>query len=135
LVEAVDRALRGTKLTRADIGYLNAHGTATPLNDASECAAFTRLFAANGARPRISSTKAAVGHTLGAAGAIEAVFAIQALLTGELPPQINLRTPEPSVANDLVAIGEHNTQLRSAMSVNLGFGGSNAALIFSRYDS
>jgi 3-oxoacyl-[acyl-carrier-protein] synthase II len=112
------------------------------LNDASEGAAFQSLFVGATSRsrpetdsPRISSTKAAIGHTLGAAGAVEAVFAIQALLTGELPPQINLRTPEPAVAGNLVAPGETAKDLRATMSVNLGFGGSNAALIFQRYES
>src|SRR5437867_8252572 len=103
LVAAAGQALAEAGLAPGDIGYLNAHGTATPLNDASECAAFSRIF--GDAMPRLSSTKAAIGHTLGAAGSVEAVFAVQALLTGELPPQINLRTPEPAVAGRLVAAG------------------------------
>jgi 3-oxoacyl-[acyl-carrier-protein] synthase II len=116
----------------ADIGYLNAHGTATLLNDASECAAFAGIF--DGAWPRISSTKAAIGHTLGAAGSVEAVFAVQTLVTGELPPQINLRQAEPAIAGKLVSPGERNDRMCAAMSVNLGFGGSNAALIFTRHE-
>ncbi len=118
-------------------GYLNAHGTATPTNDGSEAGAIAAIFA--GALPqtepwfpRISSTKAAIGHTLGAAGSVEAVFAIQALRTGELPPQLNLRDPEPAVAGQLVQAGERVPGLAATMSVNLGFGGSNAALVFER---
>ena len=133
LVNAAGMAFAEAGLLPSEIGYLNAHGTATPLNDASECAAFAAIF--NGAWPRISSTKAAIGHTLGAAGSIEAVFAVQALVTGELPPQINLRQPEPVVAGKLAAPGERDEHMRAAMSVNLGFGGSNAALIFTRHES
>ena len=142
-------------------GYVNAHGTATPLNDGSEAAAYATIFQqaphpgplpASGARethfesplpvlrgegqgegfPRISSTKAAIGHTLGAAGAVEAVFAIQTLRTGELPPQLNLREAEPAVAGQLVQAGERAANLPATMSANLGFGGSNAALVFAR---
>ncbi len=136
-------------------GYLNAHGTATPTNDGTEAGALAAIFArpeevASGRAlpqttlpqtalsqneaglPRISSTKAAIGHTLGAAGAIEAVFAIQALRTGELPPQLNLRDPEPAVAGRLVRPGKRAADLSATMSVNLGFGGSNAALVFGR---
>jgi 3-oxoacyl-[acyl-carrier-protein] synthase II len=131
LIRAMQAALGDAGLAASDIGYVNAHGTATLLNDASEAAAFAAVFP-NGVR--ISSTKAAIGHALGAAGAIEAVFTIQALITGALPPQINLRTPEPAVAGTLVAPGETNQTMRAAMSVNLGFGGSNAALIFQRYE-
>ncbi len=152
LIRAMRAALDDAGLSPADIGYVNAHGTATPLNDASEAAAFAAVFAADCQQdagstrrqraasvpladfPRISSTKAAIGHTLGAAGSVEAVFTIQALLTGVLPPQINLRTPEPAVAGRLVGPGETNPNLRATMSVNLGFGGSNAALIFTRYE-
>lgn len=134
LVRAMRMAFADAGLQPEDVGYINAHGTATPLNDASECAAFSELFG-NGASPvRISSTKAAIGHTLGAAGSTEAVFAVQALRTGRLPPQINLREPEPAVAGKLVVPGESRPRMRAAMSVNLGFGGSNAALIFKNHE-
>lgn len=131
LVRASQMALSDAGIEPNRIGYLNAHGTATPLNDGSEGAAFATIF--GDAMPRISSTKAAIGHTLGAAGAVEAVFSVQALVTGELPPQINLRKPEPAVAGKLVTDGERTTT-SATMSVNLGFGGSNAALIFKRHE-
>jgi 3-oxoacyl-(acyl-carrier-protein) synthase len=121
----------------ADIGYVNAHGTGTPLNDASEGAAFATVFGDGSAIPprlRISSTKAAIGHTLGAAGSIEALFAIAALQSGQLPPNLNLRQPEPMAAANLVAVGEQANQMQATLSVNLGFGGSNAALLFKRYE-
>ena len=125
LERAMQQALDQARLPASDIGYINAHGTGTPINDGSEAKAFTRLFPAS---TRLSSTKAAIGHTLGAAGAIEAVFSLLALKTGSLPPQLNLLDPLPDVAAMLVEPGEQHS-LRSVMSVNLGFGGSNAALI------
>jgi len=126
-VAVMRTALTEAGLEPGDIAYVNAHGTGTPLNDASECAAFAKMFEAS--LPSISSTKAAIGHTLGAAGAIEALFTLQALRTGELPPQINLRTAEPVIANNLVKPGERRPGAKAMMSVNLGFGGSNAALV------
>lgn len=128
LEQAMRRALQSAGLSAPDIGYVNAHGTGTPFNDGAEAAAFRRVF---GEGPtRLSSTKAALGHTLGAAGAIEAILCLQALRTGRLPPQINLLDPEPLVAAALVGPGE-SAPLRAVMSTNLGFGGSNAAVIFS----
>ena len=132
LIEVMQAALREANLTPADIGYVNAHGTATPVNDGPEALAYRTLFGDALGATRISSTKAAVGHTLGAAGALEALYALYALRTGELPPQLNLQDPIPEIAPALVAPGEKATNLRHVMSVNLGFGGSNAALIFSR---
>ena len=123
------QALETAQINASHIGYVNAHGTATPFNDEAEAKAFHRVFGHTATR--LSSTKAATGHTLGAAGAIEAIFCILALKTGCLPPQINLVEPEPLVANALVKLNE-TVQLQSVMSVNLGFGGSCAALILSQ---
>jgi 3-oxoacyl-[acyl-carrier-protein] synthase II len=129
LERAMRNALQSAALCAADVGYVNAHGTGTPFNDGAEAAAFHRVFGGTGAR--LSSTKAALGHTLGAAGAIEGVLCLLALRTKQLPPQINLLDPEPLVAGALVSSGE-TAPLGAAMSTNLGFGGSNAAVIFSR---
>ncbi len=129
LERAMRRALEQSDLDAAQVGYVNAHGTATPFNDGAEAQAFHRVFG-NGPT-KLSSTKAALGHTLGAAGAIEAVLCLSALQSGQLPPQINLLDPEPLVAGALVAPGE-TASLSAAMSVNLGFGGSNAAVLFTR---
>jgi 3-oxoacyl-[acyl-carrier-protein] synthase II len=129
LETAMRRALEQSSLSSDRVGYVNAHGTGTPFNDGAEAQAFHRVF---GAGPtKLSSTKAALGHTLGAAGAIEGVLCLLALQTGQLPPQINLLDPEPLVSGALVAPGEKAT-LTAAMSVNLGFGGSNAAVLFTR---
>ena len=130
LVEVMRSALREASLTPAQIGYINAHGTATPVNDGAEAAAYRTFL--DGSTARISSTKAAIGHTLGAAGAVEALFAIAALRSGQLPPQLNLQNPIPEISPLLVGPGETRADLHHVMSVNLGFGGSNAALVFSK---
>jgi len=129
LERAMRQALECGGVDSARVGYVNAHGTGTPFNDGAEAAAFHRVFGNHPAK--LSSTKAAIGHTLGAAGAIEAVFCMTSLQTGQLPPQINLLDPEPLVASALVSTGQ-TSAADSAMSVNLGFGGSNAALLFTR---
>jgi 3-oxoacyl-[acyl-carrier-protein] synthase II len=135
-VKAMRQALAQAGCHASEINYVNAHGTATPLNDSSECAAFTTVFGEGSAISpgvRISSTKAAIGHTLGAAGSIEALFVIAALRSGQLPPNLNVRRPEPRVAANLVVIGERRPEMQATLTVNLGFGGSNAALVFKRY--
>jgi 3-oxoacyl-[acyl-carrier-protein] synthase II len=132
LVEVMRAALREAGLEPAQVGYINAHGTATPVNDGPEAAAYRALLGEALGATRISSTKAAIGHTLGAAGAVEALFALGALRTGDLPPQLNSQEPMPEIAPALVGPGEKHADLRHVMSVNLGFGGSNAALVFSK---
>jgi len=127
LERALRMALGRSGLDAAEVGYINAHGTGTPFNDAAEAAAFSRVFGAD-SPARLSSTKAAIGHTLGAAGSIEAIFSLMAIVAGELPPQLNSVDPEPLVASRLVGLGEQRS-LEAAVSVNLGFGGSNAALV------
>jgi 3-oxoacyl-[acyl-carrier-protein] synthase II len=135
LIDVMHRAATQARITPAQIGYINAHGTATPVNDGAEAKAYTGFLGKSLGQTRISSTKAAIGHTLGAAGAIEALFAIQTLKTGQLPPQLNLQTPIPEITPALVGPNESSTNMRHVMSVNLGFGGSNAALVFSKYEN
>jgi 3-oxoacyl-[acyl-carrier-protein] synthase II len=132
LIEVMRAAATQAGITPAQIGYINAHGTATPANDGIEAKAHLAFFGDALGSTRISSTKAAIGHTLGAAGAVEALFAIEALRTGRLPPQLNLETPIPEIAPALVGEKESSGGMEHVMSVNLGFGGSNAALVFSR---
>ena len=127
--KAMRQALEQAGLSPSKIGYVNAHGTGTPFNDGAEAKAINRVF--SGTSARLSSTKAALGHTLGAAGAIEAVLGLLALKTGSLPPQINLLDPEEDARDFLVAHGE-KTNPDAVMSINLGFGGSNAALVLTR---
>ena len=124
-------ALAAAGLTAADIGYVNAHGTGTVANDRAEAAALRAVFGER--RVPVSSTKGVTGHTLGAAGIVEAIVTVQALEEQALPPSINLRTPDPTLALDIVT-QPRLVKLRHAMSNNFGFGGTNCALIFSRSD-
>jgi 3-oxoacyl-[acyl-carrier-protein] synthase II len=132
LVDVMRSAARQAGIAPAQIGYINAHGTGTPVNDGAEAKAYVTLLGSAVGRTRISSTKAAIGHTLGAAGAVEALAAVEAMRTGHLPPQLSLVTPIPEIAAALVGAKEISADMQHVMSVNLGFGGSNAALIFSR---
>jgi 3-oxoacyl-[acyl-carrier-protein] synthase II len=133
LVDVMRRAADQAQIDPRQIAYVNAHGTATPVNDGAEATAYRTFFGESLHLTRISSTKAAIGHTLGAAGAIEALFAIGALRTGQLPPQLHLQTPIVEIAPALVPPGGSARDPHHVMSVNLGFGGSNAALLFSTY--
>lgn len=128
---AMRGALKAAQLTASDIGYVNAHGTATLANDRAEAAATQAIFGA-GAVP-VSSTKGVTGHTLGAAGITEAIVVIQALEQQTLPPSANLQQLAPDLALDAIT-QPRSARLRYAMSNNFGFGGSNCSLIFSRAD-
>jgi 3-oxoacyl-[acyl-carrier-protein] synthase-1 len=126
--QAMQQALAQASLTPAEIDYVNAHGTATLANDRAEAAALTAVFGSNGVP--VSSTKGITGHTLGAAGIVEAIIATEALRQQALPPSANLVTPEPGLAVSLVG-QTAPAKLRHVMSNNFGFGGSNCSLIFS----
>lgn len=126
---AMHAALQAARLAARDIGYVNAHGTATLANDRAEAAATRAVFGA-GAVP-VSSTKGVTGHTLGAAGITEAVAVIQALEHHVLPPSANLRELEAQLQLDVVT-QPRNVSLQHAMSNSFGFGGSNCSLIFGR---
>ncbi|MEK9926470.1 MAG: beta-ketoacyl-ACP synthase II [Alphaproteobacteria bacterium] len=127
---AMQAALKRAGLTPDMIVYVNAHGTSTPLGDLIEAKAVTRLLGEAAKTVSISSTKSATGHLLGAAGAIEAIYAIKTVQTGDLPPTLNLNDPEEAVANlDLVPLKSRNRTVRNAMSNSFGFGGTNASLV------
>ena len=127
---AMQAALKRAGLAPGDIDYVNAHGTSTPLGDLIEAKAVARLLGDAAANVSISSTKSATGHLLGAAGAIEAIYAIKTVQTGDLPPTLNLNDPENQVADfDLVPVKSRHRKVRNAMSNSFGFGGTNASLI------
>ena len=127
---AMQAAMKRAGLTPADIDYVNAHGTSTPLGDVIEAKAVASLLGDAIGSVSISSTKSATGHLLGAAGAIEAIYSIKAVETGMLPPTLNLNEPEDDVAGfDLVPLKSRQRQVRNAMSNSFGFGGTNASLI------
>ena len=129
---AMRNALRSAKLTPDQIDYINAHGTSTPKGDEIELGAVKRLFGAHAYKLSMSSTKSAIGHLLGAAGSVEAIFSILALREGVVPPTLNLDNPSPGCDIDLVPHKAKERPVRYALSNSFGFGGTNASLIFAR---
>lgn len=123
-------ALRSARLPADSIGYINAHGTSTPLGDEIELGAVKRLFGDHAYRLSMSSTKSAVGHLLGAAGSVEAIFSILALRDGVVPPTLNLDNPSPSCDLNLVPKTAQERRVKYVLSNSFGFGGTNASLIF-----
>ena len=115
------------------IDYINAHGTSTPVGDKNETAAIKALFNGKENCPLVSSTKGQIGHCLGAAGAIEAIFAIKALNEGIVPPTINIENQDPECDLDYVANIARKAELTTVMSNNFGFGGTNGSVIFKKY--
>ncbi len=127
-------ALRDAGMEPAEIDYINAHGTSTPLNDAYETAAIKAVFGEHSRRLAVSSTKSMTGHLLGAAGGVEAILSLQAIGEGIFPPTINLENPDPDCDLDYVPHQARRTPVRTAMSNTFGFGGVNAVLIFSQFE-
>jgi 3-oxoacyl-[acyl-carrier-protein] synthase II len=124
---AIRLALRDADAVPADAGYVNAHGTGTPLNDAAETKTLHAIF--NGGAPPVSSTKSHLGHMLGAAGAVEAVICLEAVRRGVLPPTINLEHPDPECDLDYIPAGPREAPgIQLALSNSFGFGGQNACL-------
>ena len=132
---AIRHALHKAELTVEDIGYINAHGTSTHLNDLSETRAIKTVFGAHAYNVPVSSTKSMTGHLMGAAGAIEAVYSAQTLLHNVLPPTINYEVPDPECDLDYVpnVARPMEQPLGAVISNSFGFGGHNASLIFKRY--
>ncbi|MFM2129857.1 MAG: hypothetical protein RL477_1403 [Pseudomonadota bacterium] len=131
---AMTAALKRAGLNREDIDYINAHGTSTPLGDEIELGAVKRLFGEHAYKLSMSSTKSAIGHLLGAAGSVEAVFSILALRDGILPPTLNLENPSEGCDIDLVPLKARERKIRTALSNSFGFGGTNASLVFNAVD-
>lgn len=132
-VLAMQRALADAGLEPAQIDYINAHGTSTPLNDKSETAAIKTVFGAAAAGIPVSSTKSMHGHLLGADGALEAVICLQAMRQGVLPPTINYQTPDPECDLDYVPNQARSADLKRVMTNGFGLGGHNATLILGHW--
>jgi 3-oxoacyl-[acyl-carrier-protein] synthase II len=126
---AMSDALADAALNPADIGYINAHGTSTPLGDKAETQAIKRVYGEHARRVSISSTKSQLGHTLGASGGIEAVVTVKALVQGVIPPTINLTHPDPECDLDYTPNVARERRFNYAMSNSFGFGGHNASII------
>lgn len=132
---AMKAALKRSGLNPEDIDYVNAHGTSTPRGDEIEFGAVKRLFGNASSRMAMSSTKSAIGHLLGAAGSVEAIYALLAMKNGIVPPTLNLDNPSDGVEGiNLVPKAAQEKKVRAALSNSFGFGGTNASLIFKQLD-
>lgn len=131
---AMKVALGDANVSPGDVGYLNAHGTSTPLGDSEETAAVKTAFGEDVNSLAISSTKSMTGHLLGAAGAVETIACLGALKLGVLPPTINYEHPDPACDLDYVPNSAREADVRYAMNNSFGFGGHNVSLVFGRFD-
>ncbi len=127
---AMRNALKRAQITPEQIDYINAHGTSTPLGDEIELGAVKRLFGESAYKVSMSSTKSSIGHLLGAAGSVEAIFSILAMRDSVVPPTLNLENPSPNCDIDLVPLKAKERPVRYALSNSFGFGGTNASLVF-----
>ncbi|WP_137392527.1 beta-ketoacyl-ACP synthase II [Rhodoligotrophos defluvii] len=128
-------AIERAGISPAEIDYVNAHGTSTPLGDEIELHAVERLFGNAAGKLAMSSTKSAIGHLLGAAGAVEAIFSMLAIRDNIAPPTLNLENPSVETVIDLVPLQAKRKQIDTVLSNSFGFGGTNASLVFRRYAS
>ena len=130
----MQKALKDAGITPEQIGYINAHGTSTPYNDKFETLAIKQVFGEHAYKLAVSSTKSMTGHALGAAGGIEAVFSILSLHENLLLPTINYEYPDPDCDLDYIPNEPRNAEVEYVLSNSFGFGGTNACLIFKRYN-
>lgn len=133
MVESMKLAIENADIAPEKINYINAHGTSTGLNDAYETAAIKEVFGSNAGNIPVSSIKAAIGHTLGAGGVLEAIACIKAIEAGIIPPTIHYDEPAPECDLDYVPNTARKHHVDAALSNSFGFGGHNATLIFSKY--
>jgi 3-oxoacyl-[acyl-carrier-protein] synthase II len=127
-------ALEDANIAPNEVDYINAHGTSTPLNDVVETKAIKKVFGEHAYKLMVSSTKSMTGHLLGGAGGLEAVITVKALETGIVPPTINLEEPDPECDLDYVPNQARRANIKVAMSNAFGFGGTNACLVFRKWE-
>jgi 3-oxoacyl-[acyl-carrier-protein] synthase II len=133
LIRAMQRALQSADLRPEQVDYINAHGTSTRFNDSTETQAIKTCFGEHAYKLAVSSTKSMLGHTFGAAGAIEAVISVLSIVHGIMPPTINLEHPDPECDLDYIPNEARHGEVNVALSNSMGFGGHNTSLIFQRY--
>jgi len=131
IVRCMQAALDDAGLDAASVDYINAHGTGTPENDKMECLGIQTVFGDLASKVPVSSNKSMIGHTLTAAGAVEAVFSLLAIQNGVVPPTINCDNPDPAIPLDVVPNEARETEVKTVMSNSFGFGGQNVSLIMS----
>ncbi|SOB59595.1 3-oxoacyl-[acyl-carrier-protein] synthase II [Pseudodesulfovibrio profundus] len=131
---AMQAAIREAKVDPSEIDHINAHGTSTKLNDMCETRAIKKVFGDHAYNINICANKSQVGHLLGAAGGVEAVFAVKTIAEGVIPGTINRETPDPDCDLDVCADGPREKQVKYALSNSFGFGGTNGCLLFKRFD-
>ena len=129
---AMKMAMGHAKVNPEDVDYINAHGTSTPLGDAIELGAVKRLFGDTAYKLSMSSTKSSIGHLLGAAGSVEAIFSLLAIRDQVAPPTLNLKTPSEGCDIDLVPLVPKQRKINTVVSNSFGFGGTNASLVFTK---
>lgn len=134
-VACINMALRDAGLNTDDIGYINAHGTSTEVNDKVETMAIRQSLGADAYKTPVSSIKSMMGHLIAAAGSVEAITCILAIQEGMLPPTINYETPDPECDLDYIPNQPRSVPIRTALSNSFGFGGQNISLIFSEFKS
>jgi 3-oxoacyl-[acyl-carrier-protein] synthase II len=130
----MQNAIADAGMNADEIGYVNAHGTSTPLGDVAETVAIKRAFGDHVKRLAVSSTKSTTGHMIGAAGGTEAIFTILALVNGVVPPTINVQDQDPECDLDVTANTARELTLTAGLSNSFGFGGTNGTVIFKRFD-
>jgi len=133
-MRAMNEALSDAGIGHTDIDYINAHGTSTELNDKSETVAIKKVFGEDAYRVPISSIKSMIGHSFGAAGAIEAIASVQTIVTGTIHPTINYEYADPDCDLDYVPNSARQADVKAVLSNSFGFGGQNACLVFKRFE-
>ncbi len=134
-VRCMKMAIKDAGIKPEDINYINAHGTSTPFNDKIETKAIKAVFGEHAYKLKISSTKSMTGHLLGATGSVEAIYSVMAIKNSMIPPTINLDNPDPECDLDYVPYKPQELNINYALSNSLGFGGTNATLIFGKYEN
>jgi len=133
MARTMEAAIANSRISKEEVGYINAHGTSTELNDRYETMAIKKVFGDRACKIPVSSTKSMLGHTIGAAGAIEAIITVMSLREGALPPTINYDQPDPDLDLDYVPNIARSADFKVALSNSFGFGGHNATLVFRKY--